>query len=129
MLLSKDVVFNYIDKLVYRLMKSGKEWSSEDLYAIDSRKLIADVGKTARRTGRIMHGISDRIEQQKDAAKALGSAFANGTPKDWTVGNREKALVNEVGEEGLLRKGQFSIIPGGPHIESLQPDDVIFNAA
>lgn len=73
------------------------------------------------------------IEKKENAA--LGTAFARGTTlssayaggRDFTVGHRERALVNELGNESIVRDGVWSIIPGGPHIEDLRPDDIIFN--
>lgn len=37
------------------------------------------------------------------------------------------ALVGEVGPEGLVRDGKFSIIPGGAHFMNLKQGDIIFN--
>lgn len=53
-------------------------------------------------------------------------AYANGKvslPQD------EKALVNEVGVESLIRDGRWMLIPGGAHIESLKKGDIILNAS
>lgn len=53
-------------------------------------------------------------------------AYANGKvslPQD------EKALVNEVGVESLVRDGKWMLIPGGAHIESLKKGDIILNAS
>ena len=53
-------------------------------------------------------------------------AYANGKvslPQD------EKALVNEVGIESLIRDGKWMLIPGGAHIESLKKGDIILNAS
>lgn len=68
---------------------------------------------------------------------ALGTAHASGTTslsrayasgKDWTVGQDESALVNEIGQESIVRDGVWQLIPGGPHVEDLRADDIIFNA-
>ena len=56
----------------------------------------------------------------------LSRAYANG--KDWTVGKNEKSLVNEIGQESRVRDGVWELIPGGPHVEDLRKDDIIFNA-
>lgn len=51
--------------------------------------------------------------------------YSNGTsvalPRD------EYALINEVGEEGILRNGVLHTVPGGAHIEHLRKNDIIFN--
>lgn len=52
-------------------------------------------------------------------------AYANGNvslPKD------EKALVNELGTESLIRDGKWMLIPGGMHFENLKKGDVVLNA-
>lgn len=54
------------------------------------------------------------------------SAYAGGRvslPKD------EKALVNEVGTESIVRDGQWSLIPGGAHLTNLKKGDIIFSAS
>lgn len=52
--------------------------------------------------------------------------YSNGTsvalPRD------EYALINEIGEEGILRNGVLHTVPGGAHIEHLRKNDIIFNA-
>lgn len=40
----------------------------------------------------------------------------------------EKALVNELGSEGLIRDGVLSWIPGGMHFENLKKGDIILSA-
>ena len=54
------------------------------------------------------------------------SAYAGGhvsLPRD------EKALVNEVGTESIVRDGQWSLIPGGAHLTNLKKGDIIFSAS
>lgn len=67
-------------------------------------------------------------------ARASGTAYnvintipahANGSvslPKD------EKALVNELGTESLIRDGKWMLIPGGMHFENLKKGDIVLNA-
>lgn len=54
------------------------------------------------------------------------SAFAEGS-HDVTVGRNQTALVNELGEEALVRDGQLSIIHGGAQFIKLKSSDIIFN--
>lgn len=56
----------------------------------------------------------------------ISPAHARG---DITLPKNEKALVNEIGNESIVRDGVWSIIPGGAHIESLKKGDIIFSAA
>lgn len=56
---------------------------------------------------------------------ALSRAHANGT-QDWTVGQDESALVNEIGQESIVRDGVWQLIPGGPHVEDLKKNDIIY---
>lgn len=53
-------------------------------------------------------------------------AYANGKV---SLSQDEKALVNEVGVESLIRDGKWMLIPGGAHIESLKKGDIILNAS
>lgn len=57
--------------------------------------------------------------------QSLTSSYANGKvslPKD------EKALVNELGQESIIRNGVWSLIPGKMHVENLKKGDIILNA-
>lgn len=56
----------------------------------------------------------------------MSPAHAGGNvslPKD------EKALVNEVGIESIVRDGVWKLLPGGAHFEQLKKGDIIFNAS
>lgn len=53
------------------------------------------------------------------------NAYAGGKvalPKD------ETALVNELGTESIIRNGQWMLIPGGMHMQSLKKGDIILSA-
>lgn len=62
-----------------------------------------------------------------DYSHSIG-AFANGTNHDWALKNDENALVNEIGQESIVRNGRWFPIPGGAHVEQLKQGDIIFNA-
>ena len=59
--------------------------------------------------------------------------FANGTFNAFATGSQvsipknEKALVNELGEEGLVRNGKLIPIKGGAQLIDLKRGDIIFN--
>ena len=56
----------------------------------------------------------------------LKPAYAKGSvalPRD------EKALVNEIDTESIIRDGVWSLLPGGMHIEALKKGDIILNAS
>lgn len=58
--------------------------------------------------------------------RRITPAYAGGKvalPRD------EKALVNEVGNESIVRDGVWSIIPGGTQLANLKKGDIIFSAA
>ena len=40
----------------------------------------------------------------------------------------ENALINEIGQESIVRNGVWQVIPGGAHIEQLKKGDIVFNA-
>lgn len=54
------------------------------------------------------------------------SAYADGKV---SLPHDEKALVNEVGTESLIRDGKWMLIPGGMHVQSLKKGDIILNAS
>lgn len=74
-----------------------------------------------------------------------GSAHANGTARDmwshyldstgrsayasgiWGLQSSETALVNELGQELLVRDGQWTLLPGGAHFQQFKKGDIIFN--
>ena len=58
--------------------------------------------------------------------RPLSSAHAKG---DISLNNDEKALVNEVGVESIVRNGVWSLLPGGAHLENLKKGDIVFNAS
>lgn len=55
-------------------------------------------------------------------------AYANGTRSNWELPYDEDALINEIGQESIVRNGVWQVIPGGAHIEQLKKGDIIFNA-
>ncbi|MCM1160640.1 MAG: phage tail tape measure protein [Roseburia sp.] len=55
------------------------------------------------------------------------SSFAGGTPSNISIQKNEKALVNELGEEGLVRNGKLIPIKGGAQFLNLRRGDIIFN--
>lgn len=63
-------------------------------------------------------------------AHALGGAFAFGNAyasgQNWGVPDNEDALVNEVGQESIVRDGHWFLLPGGPHVESLKKNDIVY---
>lgn len=56
----------------------------------------------------------------------LHRAYANGNV---ALKQDEKALVNELATESIIRDGVWSLIPGGMHIESLKKGDIILSAS
>lgn len=58
--------------------------------------------------------------------KRITPAHANG---NIALEKDEEALVNELGNESIVRDGVWSIIPGGAHVENLKKGDIIFNVA
>ena len=56
----------------------------------------------------------------------LKPAYANGSV---SLSQDEQALVNELGTESIIRSGQWSLLPGGMHIESLKKGDIILSAS
>ena len=59
-------------------------------------------------------------------SKPLSPAHANGQV---ALEKDEKALVNEIGTESIVRNGVWSLLPGGAHFETLKKGDIIFSAS
>lgn len=55
------------------------------------------------------------------------SSYAKGTSGNWGVSQDETALVNELGEEILVRDGRWHLIQGGAQFVDLKRGDIIFN--
>lgn len=53
----------------------------------------------------------------------LSNAYARG--RNFTVGRNETALVNEVGQQSRVHNGRWELLPGGPHMQKLDKDDII----
>ena len=60
-------------------------------------------------------------------ANGTFNAFATGTGAQVSIPKNEKALVNELGEEGLVRNGKLIPIKGGAQLIDLKKGDIIFN--
>ena len=56
----------------------------------------------------------------------MSPAHANGKV---SLPNDEKALVNEIGMESIVRDGVWQLLPGGAHLEQLKKGDIVFNAS
>nr|WP_297935716.1 hypothetical protein [uncultured Lachnoclostridium sp.] len=101
-----------------------------------------DLGNVATPTGMVATGVINYTLGSVAKPKAAGTfgqarAYAQGSLTDLSAyaGGRvalpkdEKALVNEVGTESIVRDGQWSLIPGGAHLENLKKGDIIFSAS
>ena len=102
-----------------------------------------DLGNVATPTGMVATGVINytlgSVAKPGKAAGTFGQAraYAQGSLTDLSAyaGGRvslpkdEKALVNEIGTESIVRDGQWSLIPGGAHLENLKKGDIIFSAS
>ena len=116
------------------------------LYAADTSGLPTYFSPITRTVNYVAQGVSAAINAAKSAAglasgTMLSPAHASGTAynvlnlKPAYAGGKvalsrdEEALVNELGTESIIRSGQWSLLPGGMHIESLKRGDIILNAS
>lgn len=58
--------------------------------------------------------------------KPISSAFANGKV---SLSKDETALVNELGNESIIRDGKWLMLPPGMHMQSLKKGDIVLSAA
>lgn len=137
--------------------KKGKgtvEWDNEDskvrAYASEMKTAsgtvtwgndTSDVKKTFTAQGTITWGNTTPLFGGVASGTMLSPAHADGTAYNvlntipaYSNGNvalskNEKALVNEIGVESLIRDGKWMLIPGGAHLENLKKGDIILNAS
>ena len=102
-----------------------------------------NLGNVATPTGMVATGVINytlgSVAKPGKAAGTFGQsrAYAQGSLTDLSayagghvsLPRDEKALVNEVGTESIVRNGQWSLIPGGAHLENLKKGDIIFSAS
>lgn len=102
-----------------------------------------NLGNVATPTGMVATGVINyTLGSVAKPGKATGTfgqsrAYAQGSLTDLyayagghvSLPRDEKALVNEVGTESIVRDGQWSLIPGGAHLENLKKGDIIFSAS
>ena len=115
------------------------------LYAADTSGLPTYFSPITRTVNYVAQGVSAAINAAKSAAglasgTMLSPAHASGTAYNMlnlkpayaggkvALSRDEEALVNELGTESIIRSGQWSLLPGGMHIESLKKGDIILNA-
>lgn len=114
---------------------------SSATFALDSIN-----GKTAH-TYIITHkSTSEEGVANGTATFATGTAYGNGTAismwnnyrssigayaqgNNWALTRNQDALINEIGNESIVRNGRWFEVPGGAHVEHLRKGDIIFNAA
>ena len=116
------------------------------LYAADTSGLPTYFSPITRTVNYVAQGVSAAINAAKSAAglasgTMLSPAHASGTAYNMlnlkpayaggkvALSRDEEALVNELGTESIIRSGQWSLLPGGMHIESLKRGDIILNAS
>ena len=114
-------------------------------YAADTSGLPTYFSPITRTVNYVASGVSAGVTAALDAAhKADGTmlspAHASGTAYNMlnlkpayangkvALSQNEEALVNELGTESIIRSGQWSLLPGGMHVESLKKGDIVLNA-
>lgn len=117
------------------------------LYAADTSGLPTYFSPITRTVNYVAQGVSAAVNAAKAAmgsSQATGTmlspAHASGTAYNMlnlkpayaggsiALQRDEKAVVNEIAQESLIRDGVWSLLPGGMHIESLKKGDIILNA-
>ena len=52
---------------------------------------------------------------------------ANAAGNDVSIQKTGKSLVNELGQESIIRDGKWYLLPGGMHVETLKRGDIVLN--
>lgn len=114
-------------------------------YLADTSNLPTQFAPITRTVNYVSSGISAGITAALNAANQadgtmLSPAHASGTAYNMlnlkpayaggsvALPRDEKALVNEISQESIIRDGVWSLLPGGMHIESLKKGDIVLNA-
>lgn len=74
----------------------------------------------------VVNGSNKKDDSKSGTSKWTGSAYANGK---WTVGTTGKALVGELGQEIVVRNGQYYTVgDNGAEFVDIKSNDIVFNA-
>ena len=97
----------------------------------DKRVVITTEHRTVSYTGSVTGSPSPYV------AHASGTAYnmlnltplteANAAGNDVSIQKTGKSLVNELGQESVIRDGKWYLLPGGMHVETLKKGDIVLN--
>ena len=77
--------------------------------------------------GSLVQQALDKARQVTTGSNADGTFHAHANGTDIAIRHSEEAIVNELGEEGLIRNGVFTKILGGMRKMQLRVGDIILN--
>jgi len=97
------------------------------ILGLQSKTITVTTIKRETQASGTAHAAGTVLGMWNDYRYSMG-AWASGSNRDWRLPQNEDALVNEIGQESIVRDGRWFTIPGGPHVEKLKRGDIIFNA-
>lgn len=117
----------------------ANDYASSSVLVLQNRldslkgKTINIYENTYRKTIPIPFGMSEGTAHADGTIMSMWNNYrssigAYSVGRNWSLPHNEKALVNEVGTESIVRNGRWFPIPGGAHVEQLKKGDIIFSA-
>ena len=95
--------------------------------SVDNTELDKPIPDARQRVQRVTIGGIDHTSSATGTMTGFSArAYAGGT-NDVTIGSNQKALVNELGTESIVRNGRWFSIPPGPRLFDLKKGDIVFN--
>ena len=102
-----------------------KDWATSTLQKIHSWwKKLTDKTVTVTTDHR---STGEKVTNGTLTRYADGTFHAHAKGTDVSIRRPQEALVNELGNEGLVRDGMLHEIEGGAQTIKLKPGDIIFN--
>lgn len=115
-------------------------WKAPDKSATLTYNITTSGSLPGNETRTLTYNITTNGDGPKVSGTLLSPAHASGTAYnvintipahadgDVALPKDEKALINELGTESIIRDGRWFLVPGGMHVENLKKGDVILNA-
>lgn len=115
-------------------------WKAPDKSATLTYNITTSGSLPGNATRTLTYNIETNGSVPKVSGTLLSPAHASGTAYnvinsipahadgDVALPKDEKALINELGTESIIRDGRWFLVPGGMHVENLKKGDVILNA-
>lgn len=93
---------------------------------------VATASGTAQISSQMLRPpVSQTVQSAREAGTIVNAMRSKGAfsfGADWELHRDEDALVNEIGNESIVRDGKWFVLQGNAHVEHLRKGDIIFSA-